>query len=231
MPAITPSPWDSEQLGIKAGHVHDITRVTPDMLDAYDMLLAKLPQPSPDLAHSLGFEVIGTEINLQRAADTPLPSAEKTTHTIRQLRKETPNFSINGFHIADSRFMLDVQCAKRLPSDFWDRMIANHCSSYAYLVLCAVSEQTLAGFISCIRHEHSLDLFMVGVHPDHQRQGIGSALMQEACKIADEENLTLTTTCFQRNIVAMHFYKHYQFTPAQSIIVMHRWKKGLLHAA
>ncbi len=203
-------------------------------LDIYDLLLTKLPPTPSSLIHQAedkGFHFIGVELNLQRLSGEPFaPTTASSSHHIRVLYKELPHFKINGFHIADSRFMLDERCAKRLPSHFWDSMIRNHCTEYADAVVCMIdSKNQLIGFISCLRRDMFLDLFMVGMHPDHQRQGIGGALMREAYRIAATENLTITTSCFAHNVAAMNFYMSHRFTVVRSVVVMHRWKKGLAY--
>jgi ribosomal protein S18 acetylase RimI-like enzyme len=229
MSAIEHAEWDSEKLKLKVGNLRDISGVDKKMLGEYDMVFTKLPQFPLDSIHKaedMGFRFVGTELNLvlkeSYAADASIGDFD-----IIEIRKQIPDFDITGFYIANSRFMLDLNCSKRLNIDFWDDMIRNHCRDFADVVFCAVnSQKKLVGFISCVQKNNHLDLFMVGVHPKYQSQGIGSKLMNSALDFAYRSGFSVSTSVFAHNHTAMNFYSSYHFCVESSSAVMHFWKDG-----
>jgi len=224
MPALEALVWDSEQLNIRVARVNDVSVPPAEALDAYDLVLAKIPQEDTQTMQRMqaaGFRLIGMELNLR--CDAAQNIAPANTYNILRVRKEKPAFAIQGFYIRDSRLMLDAACKKRLPADFWDRLIYNHCAHYADTVLCAVENNKLIGFISCIDSHNALDLFMVGVHPDYQRKGVGCALIQAVGALAKERGLPMATCVFAHNTQAIAFYEKHGFRIADGYNVMHRW--------
>ena len=229
MPVIQPMPWDSRQLGLPVGRLVDFNADCMDQsLAEYGLLFARVPQHNQEAIAKLqtcDFRYIGLDLCLVAEPDE-LEWADDARWQIRRVSHCEPDFKISGFHIEDSRLMLDPVCRERLPTDFWDSLLYEHCSEFADTVICGVDANNhLAGFISCfIRPEH-LDLFMVAVHPAHQGSGLGGALLGNAAALARERGLGLSTSVMASNVRGFNFYVRHNFTLEDGEVVMHRWQE------
>jgi ribosomal protein S18 acetylase RimI-like enzyme len=230
MPVIRPLMWDSRQLGVPVGKLEDFAADLADPeLEAYRLVLARVPQQHLDVVAKLqagDFRYIGLDLRL--AAEPEEPSQTGDSHwRIRRISHCNPDFLITGFHIEDSRLMLDPACRVRLPMDFWDRLVYEHCTEFADTVICAVDANNhLAGFVSCLTRPSHLDLFMVAVHTSHQGGGLGGALVRDAAALARERGLRLNTSVMASNIRGFNFYIRHNFIVESGEIVMHRWQEG-----
>lgn len=231
MPAIELMAWDSGLLGVRAGRVHGEHPPSASEMAAYDMLLARLPLEADEALQNYqasGFQMVAIDMTL--AADALSFNDEPSVSQPRMhwLEHEVPGFTIQGFRIDDSRLMRDERCRKRLPADFWDRMVHEHCSEYADAMLCAVDAdgQRLLGFISCFVRDDTFELFTVAVHPEHQGEGIGRAMLRRCAERAAELGLKIGTQVLASNIGAMNFYLNHGFRPVAGEYVLHRWKNG-----
>lgn len=122
--------------------------------------------------------------------------------------------------------MLDPACRERLPVDFWDRLVYEHCTEFADTVICAVdANNRLAGFASCLMRPPHLDLFMVAVHPAQQGNGLGGALLKDAAAFAHERELELSTSVMASNVRGFNFYMRHNFLVEGGEVIMHRWQE------
>jgi GNAT superfamily N-acetyltransferase len=221
--------WDAEILGVRVARVSDVVHVpSSSEMDAYDLIVAKLPMEwteGREIYQRAGFEFVNLDFNMSAQ---PL-AAENGTNSLPLvwLSKTKPSFVINGFHIEDSRMMLDSSCRARLPNRFWDKVIEEHCASYADGVACVLSRDNkhLVGLISCFGDQSSLDLFLIAVHPEYQSLGVGNQLMAFVGNKALTDGLSLKTQVLATNTRAMNFYSKWGFRIDSGDLVMHRWRK------
>lgn len=226
---IQPAAWDSRLLGLPVGTWADFDAPLTDRECAdYALVLARVPQQRRDVVAKLeagGFRYVGLDLRLTAAPDEPARSGDECLR-IRRVSHAAPDFQIAGFQIAESRLMLDPACRARLPQDFWDRLVYEHCTDFADTVLCAVAAANhLAGFASCLLRPGHLDLFMVAVHPSQQGHGLGGALVREAAALARERGLRLSTSVMASNVRGFNFYLRHGFLVANGEVVMHRWRE------
>ncbi len=227
---ILPMQWDSRQLGLPVGRLDDFTADCIDQsMDDYRLVFARVPQQNKKVVARLqtwGFRYIGLDLCLVAKPDE-LVHTDDTSWQMRRVSHCVPNFQINGFHIEDSRLMLDPACRDRLPVDFWDRLAYEHCTEFADTVICAVDTNNhLTGFISCLMRPAHLELFMVAVQPAHQGSGLGGALLSDAATLACERNLLLSTSVMTSNVRGFNFYIRHNFLVEGGEIIMHRWQEG-----
>lgn len=229
MPVIQPMPWDSRQLGLPVGRLMDFAADGLDQsLADYGLVFARVPQYDQKAIAKLqtcGFRYIGLDLCMAADADE-LERGDDARWEIRRLSHCVPDFQINGFHIEDSRLMLDPACRERLPMNFWDRLAYEHCSEFADTVICAVdTDNHLAGFISCLMRPAHLDLFMIAVQPANQGRGLGGALLRNAAALARERRLRLSTSVMASNVRGFNFHIRHKFFLESGEVVMHRWQE------
>lgn len=222
--------WDSQMLGVKVGKL--VGEMEGADFDDYDLIVArKLQQEHASIVklEQQGFRYVGLDVALLRSGLVPPPVFVPTAlgWQIKQCRRSLPEFSIAGFRIDDSRFMLDDRCRECLPADFWDQVIGDHCQEFADVVVCATDErQRLGAFISCLHKQQSLDMFLVATHPDCQNRGLGTRLVYEVVNLAEQLQLPVTTSVMASNVRAFNFYLQHQFTVASAEVILHRWRTG-----
>jgi ribosomal protein S18 acetylase RimI-like enzyme len=229
MPVIQPMPWDSRQLGLSVGRLTDFTAGCMDQsLADYGLVFARVPQHNQEAIAKLqtcDFQYIGLDLHLVADADK-LEQADDTGWNIRRISHCVPEFQIGGFRIDGSRLMLDPACRERLPMDFWDFVIHEHCLEFADTVICAVDANNhLAGCVSCLMHPPYLDLIMVAVQPRHQGCGLGGALLRDAAALARERGVKLSTSVMASNVRGFNFYLKHNFIVEDGEVVMHRWQE------
>ncbi len=132
MPVIVPVEWDSRQLGLPVGRLMDFA-VDPEdrSMEDYGLVLARVPQQNHRIAARLqdcGFRYVGLALRLLAKPDESAYTGDHTRWQMRRVSHSAPDFQIDGFHIEDSRLMLDPACRARLPVNFWDRLIHEHCA-------------------------------------------------------------------------------------------------------
>jgi ribosomal protein S18 acetylase RimI-like enzyme len=230
MPVIQPMPWDSRQLGLPVGRLTDFTAGCMDQsLADYGLVFARVQQHNREAITKLQtchFQYIGLDLCLVADPDE-LEQADDARWKIRRISHCVPEFQISGFRIEDSRLMLDPACRERLPMDFWDFVIHEHCSEFADTVICAVDANNhLAGFISCLMRPAHLDLFMVAVQPKLQGSGLGGLLLRDAAALARERGVKLSTSVMASNVRGFNFYLKHNFLVEDGEVVMHRWQEG-----
>lgn len=232
MPAIELMPWDSQLLGLHIGRASGEMPPSAAQMQDYDMLLARLPLNADAALASYqasGFQMVAMDLTL--SADILSFGGDSSSADYRMvwLDHEKPRFSIDGFCIEDSRLMLDIRCRKRLPTDFWDKLIYEHCCEYADAVLCALDAKAerLLGFVSCFFRDDTFELFTVAVHPQYQGKGIGKAMLQQAATRAQSQGLKIDTQVLASNLGAMNFYLNHGFRPVSGELVLHHWKDGI----
>lgn len=223
--------WDSKVLNLQAGQALDNFSLQEIELDQFDMVLARIPMHENEkIAHcqKYGFDFIALDLSL--AANTLCFSDVTCTpdYSLVWQSRKLPDFVIKGFNITDSRLMLDARCRERLAADFWDSVVNEHCTDYADMVACALDKngERLLGFISCLLHGGTLDLFLVAVLPEFQGQRIGSALLNYVGETAKARGWALSTQVLASNVRALNFYMQHGFVVSGGEVVLHRWKKG-----
>lgn len=223
--------WDSRALDLNVARVIDVNclPVAEDM-DRYDLIVSRIPMGWDTVREqhqAANFDFVTLDIAMTASPTIKFKRSGLAGASLVWLSKERPLFSINGFVVEDSRFMRDTHCRKRLPVGFWDKVINEHCSSYADMVACALDQnkQQLIGMISCFIRNQTLELFLVAVHPEYQSRGIGKELMAFVAEKAIREELKLKTEVLATNIKAMNFYLRQNFVVESGEVVMHRWTK------
>lgn len=223
-------PWDSRVLGLRAGRCDASVLPSVEVMDSFDMLLARLPAEDDDRLsrwQAGGFRFVALDLELAAPSLAIEERPLQQSHQCMWHSRQQPDFLIEGFRIDDSRLMRDPRCRARLPSDFWDQVALEHCTEYADLVACAIDPSNrLLGFISCFVRGDVLELFMVAVHPEHQGKGIGGSLLALVDAKARENRWSLTTQVLASNLGAMRFYLDHGFQPVGGELVLHRWREG-----
>jgi GNAT superfamily N-acetyltransferase len=215
--------WDSRIFGIEIGRVRD-ARSVPGPADCrrFSHVSVKVPQQELGLAQAyeaLGFRFITIDYVFERPAG--VKGVARGGASVTRIARQPPQFAVSGFSMAGSRLALDAELARRMPRDFWDQMIVNHCSEFADFGLCAVEAQRLDGFVSCFERGDALDLFLVAVRPEAAGKGIGGSLIAAAVDVAAQTGKKLTTNVVSQNLSAMRFYVRHGFLPAAGDIVLH----------
>lgn len=223
--------WDSEVLGVRAGQLmfEDQQNILDDM-KSYDLVIARVSQDQTEIVKLLenkGFRYVGLDMSLERTSfpQNNMKIAEKWK--IHHVERKSPDFDINGFEINDSRFMHDVSCKQRLPKNFWDKVVQEHCENFADVVICVTNTQNrLLGFSSCLKKLNYLEMFLVAVHPLFQGLGIGNILIQETMRLAKNLALPVTTTSVMvSNIFGLNFYFKNEFMFKTGTVILHHWKE------
>jgi hypothetical protein len=217
--------WDSGIFGIAVGRVGNAQAV-PGIEECrrFGHVSVKVPQQNLDLVRvyeGLGFRFVTIDYVLERPAGL-LPAGGYGEAKVTRIAKQPPGFAVSGFSMSGSRLTLDPALQRRMPSNFWDSMIVNHCSEFADFCLCAVSGAgQLDGFVSCFDRKDAIELFLVAVRPGAAGKGIGTSLMASAIQIASKSRKRLTTNVVSQNIPAMKFYFRHGFLPSGGDIVLH----------
>ncbi|MGR9073094.1 MAG: GNAT family N-acetyltransferase [Gammaproteobacteria bacterium] len=195
----------------------------------YDLIVAKIPhqkQCKVNLLEDFGFRYIGLDVALEVSKANKKKSNILSNWEISHIKRSAPGFEIDGFQIEDSRLMLDPYCREKLPVNFWDKVVREHCEDFADVVICASDETNrLSGFISCKLKKNYLDMFLVAVHPSCQGEGLGAILVNEAMTMARRNGLPVRTSVMASNIHGFNFYLSNGFRLIGSEVVMHNWKK------
>ena len=183
--------------GMRAGKVTRTDAVPAEHeLARFDVVVARIPQEDHALVSAFseaGFRFVTIDFTLQkRERIAPIKSSDE--FAIRLLRKQVPDFPVSGFHVEGSRLHLDPALRSRMPGDFWDRMIRNHCEEFADWTVCAIDQSgRLAGFASIKESASRTEIFLFAVHPAHVGRGCGHMLIDEIARWADT---TLVTSSF-----------------------------------
>lgn len=81
-----------------------------------------------------------------------------------------------------------------------------------YVVL---EEQGIKGYLGLWIHDESAQITTVGVDPDNQNKGYGSALVEYAIQVCQEKNLAaITLEVRVSNQAALHLYQKFGFRKA-----------------
>lgn len=194
-----------------------------DDLDDFQFVYTRIPQNNLEAIHGfegLGFKFIALDFSLERAIPSESLGFERSTQ-IRMVRKSPLAAMVHGFEVAGSRLSLDPVLRQRLPDGIWDRMIVEHAESYADMAFCAVREGRLVGFASCFEHQDALEIFLLAVHPEVRRQGIGADLLRHVADHARETGQRLRTEVVSANIEGFRFYLQNGFLPTGAEAVLH----------
>lgn len=219
------NPWDSSILQQKAGLIPEFEDLPgTELLCEYEFVSVRIPTDRLNYIftyYSLGFSFVTIDFELEKTA----AKSKLTNQNIFRISKSKPTFSISGFKVPGSRFELDTKFRERLPRNYWDISIDDHCQTFADFCLCALSAKNeLEGVISCFEHPDAIELFLVATRDDIQRQGIGMSLLNHAEMIAHEQQKMLRTFVVAQNANALKFYSNNGFVPRRSYYVMHYWR-------
>jgi len=224
MSAIQYLDWDSQQLNCTSGQVTD-QRLVPNRqaLQQFDFVHVRIAQNALDTIgrfQDIGFRYITNDFRLEKdPLNASVTAYEDICVTV--LNKQQPTFRIDGFQMDGSRLVIDPVIRMRLRSDFWDRMIWNHCLKYCDFAHCALSRKNeLVGVISGFERHDCLEMFLVAVHPQYQNRKIGSALVFSVENDAIKKNKKIQTSVVVHNIGALNFYgRHgYRFRAGETIL-------------
>ncbi|MNK65811.1 TDP-fucosamine acetyltransferase [compost metagenome] len=229
MPGIVELAWDSTILGGKAGRLDDF-KLTDSALELtnFDFVHARVPQSDVSTIWRLeaaGFRFVTVDYALKKSA-TRTSADSRGFQVIRYCREE-PGVTIAGFEVQGSRFHIDPRLRSRIPTDFWDAMIRNHCREFADFVIGAVDESgSLLACVTCFETADAIDMFLVAVHPNHQGRGIGRELLVAVEAEAVSRGKILTTSVVSQNLGAMNFYLRNGFAFSEAFAVLHLVTEG-----
>ncbi len=217
--------WDSHIFGGKTGRIDDYSQV-PDSLElsAYKYAHVRIPQEEVELVwqyQQIGFRYITLDYSLEKNPIYSKP-ASPGNYNIVFIQKQQPNFQVSGFKLLGSRLVIDPELNQHLNENFWDETIQEHCRYFADFALCAVNQDNrLIGFISCFDQADAIDIFLVVVHPDFRRAGVGKTLVATAEARAYAAGKKLTISVVANNNEAMNFYFRNGFVARRAYVIMH----------
>lgn len=185
--------WDSEQLGIPCGMI-DCTSCSFDQSEVVErieellnkncdvqFITIKLSSCYSDLINRLIREqadLIDVELVFKFSCASPVNV--KTVSSIQFMQTLDPDPLLP---LAEEMRWSRLQIDKRFPRDkvvsMWKESIRNYCQGRADEIAVAYREDTPAGMITVnFIAKDSVNLFMVGVLPEFQKQGVGTELVQ-----------------------------------------------------
>lgn len=192
-------------------------------LAGFQQVHVRIPLDRTDLVwkyEKAGFRFVTLDYSLARPRDARRVAAPKKG--VICIRRQEPDFEIHGFSMEGSRLMIDPGYRKLLGRNFWDRMIRNHCATFADFVYCKLDgRRKLMGCISCFELPKAIQLFLVLVHPRHQGKGIGSLLLQAAERAARAKRKRLVTNVVASNFEGANFYFRHGFRLEKAHVIMH----------
>jgi GNAT superfamily N-acetyltransferase len=233
--------WDSEFWGFGVAHL-DAMPESPEMqsnIDAWceeqriSVLMALVNSSDAALRSLLkhvGFEEVDVRVTLRGALETLKGQRAEANESIFIRHAHEPDAAICGdiasTNHRDSRFYFDPGFPQNRCDDLYRLWIANDVAGRASAVFVAEQDDLLVGYLSLgVHHESSRGLIsLLGVTPDHHRNGIASALLTKAYDYFDSLGLHYIEVVTQaRNTVALRFYESKGFSIQREEIWLHRW--------
>ena len=236
-PEINPLKWDSDFFGFGVGRLTaaSVNEVREGILKAKKKRLTLLYWAIP----STTAVAIKSRVNIQRYVGDQLtyrfhPLAEEdvgvsdkftiTTHTSKKPTPELINLAIDtGWK---SRFNVDPDIPKNKFTELYTTWIRNSCNGlFADKILVAVNEQSKSmGFITIKTRNNKATIGLLGVSNECRRQGVGSALLQQARSFAFKQGCEILSVGTQaQNIGANKLYKKEGFVVKRSESWFHIW--------
>jgi len=226
--------WDSEQLGLSAGLVANEALIArypaPDVFDRIRAILAqkpeisfitfKIPDSCTDIVNMLvrgPADFIDTELIYRFSGPVGKSSACQVIFTEQWQGEE---FVPLASEMRWSRFFLDKRIAAAKADGLWRTSIANHCQGRADQLAVALLDGQPAGLVVITAAGGEKALFLVGVLPEYQGRGIGTALLKA---VTDRYGATapLYVETSSRNLAANRLYQKAGFVLHRTRYILH----------
>lgn len=242
--------WDSGFFGLPS-FLLDVqaTRVTKggkgfrekalEAMPRRSFITAKVPLCSSrkliDFLGDIGFRYIGTEMVLEYAGKSGLPSQSVPGRGSRfdgmcffKARSMPQDAFLLGNAFTMSRFHSDRKISRKKADLLWRHYIRNAALSRGTHLFCAQMKRRTVGIIfvklSQAGTQRSASLALVAVKEGYRGRHIGSRLMQSALEWCKERSRTITVETQAENLAALNFYiKNGFFRIKETRLVLHRW--------
>jgi ribosomal protein S18 acetylase RimI-like enzyme len=112
----------------------------------------------------------------------------------------------------------------RLQFKAQEHALASHCAGSEHYII--LLDGAPVGRLRVARDETGIELADISVLPDHQRKGIGSAVMKNLIAEAHQGGLSIRSMVAQANEASFHFYRNlgFEVTGQDAGYVRLRWR-------
>jgi len=112
----------------------------------------------------------------------------------------------------------------RLQFKAQEHALASHCAGSEHYII--LLDGSPVGRLRVARDETGIELADISVLPDHQRKGIGSAVMKNLIAEAYQGGLSIRSMVAQANEASFHFYRNlgFEVTGQDADYVQLRWR-------
>ena len=142
--------------------------------------------------------------------DLPLNEARLTVTCAEHQRSEPIAFAVREARKSDRRDVEQI-CDRALGETEVD-VFGKTFDVLSGVNLVAHAGDELAGLLACSVHGGALAILLLSVYPDFQGRGVGSALLEEADRIAAQRALPyLRTAVSNDDIPQLYFYQRHGF--------------------
>ncbi len=127
--------------------------------------------------------------------------------------KRAPSVEIRRLSYPDLPQVIGIE-RRVFPTPWSLAMFVLELSKQSGICLAAVSEQRLVGYLICSRYDTVWHVMNIAVDTDHQRKGLGSALLGELYARVDDASARFTLEVRRSNAVAINLYEREGFRAA-----------------
>jgi ribosomal protein S18 acetylase RimI-like enzyme len=231
--------WDSAILGYKSGLVSflpslpqkgsTIERALKECLtqakfDGYRFLTAKVDADQFELTNSCTHNngiLVDTEVCFSKIPVKQIADDDKPCKKTKQYWDERFYGVAESLH--RSRFFRDPEIGSENAVRLWKESIRNHCLGRASYSVIYFNSSAPVGFINVIEQNNVSNIFIIGVLPGFQGQGIGSRMMRFYEMELSESIHEMTVDTQLTNIRAQKLYVNSGYRIKRSQHIIHFW--------
>lgn len=235
--------WDSQVLGLRTARVNEIKRleggagsypllVNGLMQAGFEYVTARRPQSDWAQIHRLeaaGFHILDGILEFAFALDQRERSSAKASRYPLRLSRVSDALGVAELSARTftlSRFHNDPRLTRAQADRVFFEWARNSCLGVvAKAVWIGEDGAKPVGFITCKLAGQTGVIDLVGVDSTATGQGLGSALVRQACEWFAEQGCTRVTVQTQTsNLVAIQLYSRLNFTPSACSLTL-RWAR------